>query len=123
MLDAFYITKGGRLSLKKFTVDEMAKQFGIRILRLPPRHCILNPIERYWGFLKAKIGKYTTGKEKLDEIRDKTIDIINEVDPTIHRNFFDNALHEEQEFIRKEGLRFVNCNDVIDSEDGSDDEY
>lgn len=33
----------------KYTVDEIAKTFGHEVVRLPPYHCELNPIELCWS--------------------------------------------------------------------------
>ena len=38
---------------KKFKVDEMAKEAGHEVIRLPPYHCNLSPIELLWAFMKV----------------------------------------------------------------------
>ena len=38
---------------KTFVVDEMAKKYGHVVLRLPPYHCALNPIEMIWSKVKG----------------------------------------------------------------------
>ncbi|CAF1242007.1 unnamed protein product [Rotaria sordida] len=45
---------------KKYIVDETAKKFDIEILRLPVRHCILNPIEMCWAELKNSVRNQNT---------------------------------------------------------------
>ena len=37
---------------KKYVIDSMANTAGYSVLRLPPYHCILNPIEMAWNQLK-----------------------------------------------------------------------
>ncbi|CAF1583685.1 unnamed protein product, partial [Didymodactylos carnosus] len=37
---------------KKFKVDEATKEFRVEILRLPIKHCVLNPIKLAWAELK-----------------------------------------------------------------------
>ena len=39
---------------KKYIIDEMAKDRQITVLRLPPYHCELNPIELIWAQVKAR---------------------------------------------------------------------
>ena len=39
----------------KFAVDEMAKAAGHEVVRLPPYHCELNPIELAWSQVKHYI--------------------------------------------------------------------
>uniref|UniRef100_T1IL83 Tc1-like transposase DDE domain-containing protein n=1 Tax=Strigamia maritima TaxID=126957 RepID=T1IL83_STRMM len=42
---------------QKFKVDEIALKAGHEVLRLPPRHCILNPIEMAWSQVKDFVTK------------------------------------------------------------------
>ena len=42
-------------STPKYTIDEMAKAAGHEIVRLPPYHCELNPIELAWSQVKRCI--------------------------------------------------------------------
>lgn len=37
---------------KRFVIDELIESKGFEILRLPPYHPELNPIEKIWGILK-----------------------------------------------------------------------
>ncbi|CAH2105088.1 unnamed protein product [Euphydryas editha] len=41
----------------KYVVDEMAAQHGIMVLRLPPYHCELNPIELVWAQAKGYVAR------------------------------------------------------------------
>ena len=41
--------------VKRYAIDEMAAQHGHIVLRLPPYHCVLNPIEFVWSQLKRKV--------------------------------------------------------------------
>lgn len=38
---------------KVFRVDELAEEAGHRVIRLPPYHCHLNPIELLWAYEKV----------------------------------------------------------------------
>ncbi|XP_050310857.1 uncharacterized protein LOC126746591 [Anthonomus grandis grandis] len=44
----------------KFVVDELAKSTGRIVLRLPPYHCELNPIELVWAQIKGEVGRRNT---------------------------------------------------------------
>ena len=37
---------------KQYIVDNIAKTSGCSVLRLPPHHCMLNPIEMVWSQMK-----------------------------------------------------------------------
>lgn len=45
---------------KKFKSNTVASQFNVEILRLPIKHCTLNPIELVWASLKEYVRKYNT---------------------------------------------------------------
>ena len=48
-----------------YVVDEMAKEHGHLVLRLPPYHCEFNPIELIWAQIKGEVArKNTTFKMK-----------------------------------------------------------
>lgn len=43
---------------KVMAVDAMAESLGHEVLRLPPYHCVFNPIELVWGELKGYIRRH-----------------------------------------------------------------
>jgi hypothetical protein len=45
MSDIFQFLREFRPYFNKYAVDEMAKAHGHTVLRLPPYHCVFNPIE------------------------------------------------------------------------------
>ena len=45
--ELYTVIKGTNVS-PKYAVDEMAKAAGHEVVRLPPYHCELNPIELAW---------------------------------------------------------------------------
>ncbi|XP_060601435.1 uncharacterized protein LOC132754764, partial [Ruditapes philippinarum] len=44
----------------KYIIDELAMAAGHRVLRLPPRHCELNPIELVWAKMKGHVARNNT---------------------------------------------------------------
>ena len=40
---------------KDYVVDKLIQEWGHRVLRLPPYHCDLNPIEMIWGITKNNV--------------------------------------------------------------------
>lgn len=52
----------------KYAVDEMARNSGVTVLRLPPYHCELNPIELIWAQIKGEVGRKNT-TFKLNEVK------------------------------------------------------
>ena len=43
------IVQENKSSFKKCVIDKMAKKRALILLRLPPYHCELNPIESIWA--------------------------------------------------------------------------
>ena len=41
----------------RYVIDDLASANGHEVLRLPPYHCELNPIEMVWGQLKAYVAR------------------------------------------------------------------
>lgn len=39
-----------------YYIDELLKEHGYTVLRLPPYHCLLNPIELIWSMAKRRVG-------------------------------------------------------------------
>ena len=56
---------GGRVVMKKYAVDEMAKEYGVIIIRLAPYHCCLNPIELVWGQMKGHLKQKGKTTDKI----------------------------------------------------------
>ena len=51
---------------QKYAVDEMAKAAGHEVVRLPPYHCELNPIELAWSQVKKNNKLFTLSRERID---------------------------------------------------------
>ncbi|CAF3922381.1 unnamed protein product [Rotaria sp. Silwood1] len=65
------------LPKRKYKVDEEAKRYRINILRLPIRHCTLNPVELAWANMKTYIRDRNT-KFTLVEATFKKADMFAE---------------------------------------------
>jgi transposase len=51
-----------RRKLYKKRADEDATDWGHEVLRLPPHHCIFNPIEMIWTQLKGNLKRNNTSR-------------------------------------------------------------
>ncbi|CAH2013731.1 unnamed protein product [Acanthoscelides obtectus] len=54
------LVKQHRAKYDKYIVDEMAKAHNKMVLRLPPYHCELNPIELIWADIKNFVAEHNT---------------------------------------------------------------
>ncbi|KAK4310878.1 hypothetical protein Pmani_017589 [Petrolisthes manimaculis] len=65
---------------EEYAVDEMADKHGHEVLRLPPYHCQLNPIELIWAQVKEEIRKNNSNSsQKLRVIEELTRKAMNNV--------------------------------------------
>ncbi|XP_026819046.1 uncharacterized protein LOC113557684 [Rhopalosiphum maidis] len=80
-----------------FIVDEEAKKHNQIVLRLPPYHCELNPIELAWSVVKGHVKKNNT-TYKLNDVRQLFNDGIKKVTPEMWSNFVSHTIKEEDKF-------------------------
>ena len=78
---------------KKYVVDELAASYGHVVLRLPPYHCIFNPIEMVWSEIKRRTASNNLKKKSLEEIISILKNACRSVTPENWRNYID---HEEK---------------------------
>lgn len=65
---------------KRYVADELMKAHGHEILRLPPYHCDLNPIEYIWNLVKQRVADKNVNQSEK-EIKKITRDAINSITP------------------------------------------
>lgn len=76
LLQVVALNKGSQ----KYEIDEIARNNGHEVLRLPPYHCNLNPIELIWGKIKTEIRKENSNADQtLVRIEQITKDAIENV--------------------------------------------
>lgn len=54
------------MSAPLYEIDEVLKSHGHEVLRLPPYHCTLNPIEMIWGIMKQKVADNNVNRPASD---------------------------------------------------------
>ncbi|CAC5386354.1 unnamed protein product [Mytilus coruscus] len=50
----------------RYIIDDLASANGHEILRTPPYHCELNPIEMVWSYLKGYVARHNSSCKKKD---------------------------------------------------------
>lgn len=48
-----------------YEIDTLVQEYGHKIVRLPPYHCDLNPIEMIWGIVKGKVATKNVGLDNI----------------------------------------------------------
>ncbi|GFQ67084.1 DDE_3 domain-containing protein [Trichonephila clavata] len=108
-----------------YKVEEIAKKFGHKILRLPPYHCELNPIEMIWSQVKGYVAR---GNKtfKLNEIKELVIKGIENVSTQNWANYINHVIKKEKEMWEIDGLIdeiWENQNFIISVNSDSSDSY
>ena len=70
----------------KYVIDEYAKTTGKTILRLPPYHCDLNPIELAWAVVKGHV-KANKNTFHLNDVKQLLIQGVEKATPEMWANF------------------------------------
>lgn len=104
-LTSFVAACGGREALTVYAVDEIAKASGAELLRLPPYHCQLNPIEHTWAWIKGRLSDYAhPNTTKLEALCRKAEELAYSIPEHIKKNLFESAVHVEDRFIESDGI-------------------
>ncbi|XP_072380739.1 uncharacterized protein [Diabrotica undecimpunctata] len=78
-------------------VDDMAKSKNVKLLRLPPYHCELNPIVLVWSEIKRFVAKHNTNFTISIQKQMWNIDnLLDNIDPVII-NLNDDSGNESEE--------------------------
>ncbi|CAI6377542.1 unnamed protein product [Macrosiphum euphorbiae] len=88
-----------------YVIDELAKNSGYTVLRLPPYHCELNPIELAWSSVKNHVRMNNT-TYKLPDVKKLLVEGIDRVDSQMWKNFISHT--------KKEEIKFYEVDNIID---------
>jgi len=81
----------------QYVIDEYAKQNNKIILRLPPHHCELNPIELAWSSVKSYVRTHNNTFELIDVLM-LLKKGVEHVTPKMWKNFFEHVKKLEDKF-------------------------
>lgn len=90
-------------SKQVYAIDEIAREAGHQILRLPPYHCHLNPIELIWAQIKTEVKKNNShGNQTLKNVEEVARTAINNVTVEDWRKCIHHTIKVEDEYRRKD---------------------
>ncbi|KAJ3662230.1 hypothetical protein Zmor_006586 [Zophobas morio] len=95
----------------------MARDRGFRVIRLPPYHCIFNPIELIWSQMKNNIRRNNTAPK----FSSATIDIIREEASKITAEMWANCVRHSTKEKDQYRARLITPL-IINLEESSDDD-
>ena len=106
----------------KYAVDEMAKAAGHEVVRLPPYHCELNPIELAWSQVKRYIKEHNQ-LFTLTAVKQLTYQGFDEVTPEHWKKLVEHVQREfEDRYWRDDGLQEEIISEFVIRVGDSDDE-
>lgn len=82
---------------EKYMVDEMAKSQGHEVLRLPPYHCMFNPIELLWAYQKREARSQSTIRS-VKEATTMCQDVFKKIPGDNLNNYFRNVQEAEEKY-------------------------
>ncbi|XP_060881664.1 uncharacterized protein LOC132953146 [Metopolophium dirhodum] len=104
------IAKELRPQCKSYIIDNLAKDNGHTVLRLPPYHCEFNPIELAWAMVKGYVKQNNT-TFKIDDVRQLLNTAIERVTPLNWKNFIKHVIEEEDTIWKADDI----MDDMIDA--------
>ncbi|XP_041974434.1 uncharacterized protein LOC121729854 [Aricia agestis] len=104
---------------KKYVVDELLKESGHEVVRLPPYHCDLNPIEYIWNLVKQRVADKNIDQleRKIEGLTKEAIESITVADWKKEVNHVERL---EAEYWEKDRLQEENVRQIIISLGGED---
>ncbi|XP_046675005.1 uncharacterized protein LOC124363787 [Homalodisca vitripennis] len=117
---------------KIYKIDNLLKEKGHTVLRLPPFMCDLNAIEFVWAQVKQYVRhNNASGSVSLTKLLNLATTALDSVTPAKWKNYCDHVQHIEQEYWEKDGItedaidefviRLGEDDDDSSSSDSSDD--
>lgn len=87
----------------KYVIDEYAMDHKKLVLRLPPYHCELNPIELAWSAVKSYVRTHNN-TFKIKDVLDLLKKGVDHVTPEMWSNFIGHVIKEEDNFLNLEHI-------------------
>lgn len=102
----------------KYAVDEIIIKTNRKVLRLPPYHCELNPIELIWGQVKGYVARHNT-TFKLADVKDLFQQSIHNVSSEDWQKAIKHVVKKEKEMWELDNLIDIHIEELIITSDSS----
>lgn len=106
---------------KRFVIDELIESKGFEILRLPPYHPELNPIEKIWGILKNYVASKNVA-QNLTSIMTLINERLEMIDRTMWAKTYRHVEDTEKQYMQffdMDNEFIINVNDSDSDESDS----
>ncbi|KAE9523362.1 hypothetical protein AGLY_016310 [Aphis glycines] len=103
---------------EKYVIDEYAKENNKTVLRLPPYHCELNPIELAWSSVKHYVRTHNN-TYKLKDVQELLKQGVEHVTQEMWTNFVEHVVKEEHKFWK---IDFI-TDEILEKEPAEGDQH
>lgn len=126
--ELYELVKLHKTKNEKYCLDELLKKHGHHVLRLPPYHPDLNPIEMVWSAVKRYVASHNT-TFSFKDVEKLTTDKINSMNEKDWKPYCEKVKNIEKEYEKLEPLidemteRFIihaNADSETENESDSD---
>lgn len=123
-IELYNLIKSHKPAYKRFAADSLLASHGHSVLRLPPYHPELNPIETTWAIVKNWVASKNT-TFKLQDVERLARTKFSEDFSETAKKIFNRVVKIENEFLEQEHFMDVHVEEIIinlqvDSSSGSD---
>ena len=84
---------------REYVLDNLARDAGHEVIRLPPYHCDLNPIEMIWAQMKAYVRQRNTSG-RLQDVERLLCESQQVIDQELWRNCYRHVMDLQQQYWR-----------------------
>lgn len=93
-----------------YEIDELLSEHGHTVVRLPPYHCDLNPIELIWSLAKRKVAAQNVGSRDIKQLTEEAFASIT---PADWKSCCDHVKKIEMEYIERGPRLYHNIEQLI----------
>ena len=112
--------KTARPELEKYRIDAIAERHGHNVLRLPPYHCELNPIELVWSQVKGEVARENQ-TFKIAEVEKLTPSALQHVSPENWESYVKHTIGVEERMWKADGLVDTVLDSIVIDTNGDSD--
>ncbi|XP_040076752.1 uncharacterized protein LOC120848794 [Ixodes scapularis] len=112
--------KAARAELEKYRIDTIAEHHGHSVLRLPPYHCKLNPIELVRSQVKGEVASKNQSF-KIAGVEKLTPTALQNVSPETWESYVKHAIQVEEQMWEADGLVDTVLDSIVIDTNGDSD--
>lgn len=93
-----------------YAIDELLGENGHTVVRLPPYHCDLNPIELIWAQVKQKVAEHNVGSRDVKQLAEEAF---NSITPETWKNCCRHVANIEKEYYERGRTLYQDIDELV----------